>query len=314
MSYPDIIIGTAGWGGGYGRSGQCEDLDAIVQACADYEFHDFDTSPEYRFPLSCLSGTHGTVYVKVGDSPWETLAALGKAPVFLRHNAKPKTMIPHWCSGISVYAADLPEWTMIPKGIVQVDWSPLHRQAANIFARDAQDGIRVHLRSIFLQGALMGNLDGVPRDLHGPIEIFRRVADYTHEDPAFLAFAMAMAQPVDAVVIGANNLKDIERLDDYRTRLGKADLAAIRALIHLIPSCYVDPRLWTSPSSRSIQATAVTVNDSTTSSENVSITQIPTSAIKDSPSTGNTASSSPSAPTSPGASSRKGKKRSGPST
>lgn len=255
-----IILGTAGLTGNYGRSGQCDNPKEVINTALAEGFSRFDTSLTYGNALSLLRGSGATIYAKVPKGPWEALEALESVPVFLRHNAAPRETLPTWTMGVSIYAADLPQWTAIPRGIVQIDWSPVHRQAMNLFDKP---GVQVHLRSIYLQGALLGDVTGLPADVINAIQVFRKVARSVSTDPAFLALCMALAQPVDGIVIGVNSPQDVLRLKENLGKVPK-DLDPIRSIINVIPSVTVDPRTWTSP--QSIPTTTSTVPTSTKSS------------------------------------------------
>lgn len=306
-----IIIGTAGWNPAYPGS-TCTDPIATKQACLDHGFTHFDTSPAYGNAETVLGRSEGTIYTKVSDGPWESLRALGAVPLFLWHHAQPGQPIPSWCSGASLYAADLGKWmngtpgSGVPKGIVQIDWSPIHRQAANLFEKP---GYEIHLRSILLGGRLItGRVDPTAQ---ASTDAFLKIAKALSMTPYDLALRLALAQPVDGLVIGINTPEEAAQL---RVSLDASprDLTPYQSLLNLIPSCPVDLRTWTS--SPSPQTVTEIVTSSTTSFASVSPSQTTISVIPNSQNMPSTALSSNNDPTPSGTGSKRKGKRQGPRT
>lgn len=132
-----------------------------------------------------------------------------------------------------------------PLEVVQVPLSILDQRlvASGALARLAERGVRVHGRSVLLQGLLLMDPDELPRGLERarePLARFRAFAAARGLAPLEAALGWALARPeLELVAVGAHSLQELEQLAAASaTRVAEApELACADALV-------VDPARW----------------------------------------------------------------------
>ncbi len=120
--------------------------------------------------------------------------------------------------GVSIYDAEqlaLAESRFQPQ-LVQLPLNALDRRAiqSGLLARLKAQGVEVHARSVFLQGALLMNPDELPRFFAPVREHIARLQQRWSETglstlAGCLAFALQCPQ-IDAVIVGVNRLAELD--------------------------------------------------------------------------------------------------------
>lgn len=129
-------------------------------------------------------------------------------------------------TGFSLYRPEQAEKLLaskVPFGIVQVPYNLLDRRFERVFPALKRAGVEIHVRSVFLQGALLMPPDGLPVKLAALRPKIERLRDYAARSnlplPAVCAGFALSAPEADKVVIG------VDGLDSFA-----ANLEALRAL------------------------------------------------------------------------------------
>lgn len=110
-----------------------------------------------------------------------------------------------------------------PIDIVQVPYSMLDRRFESVFPLLRKRGIEIHVRSIFLQGALLMDPETLPQGLsplRERLTALCRLSETSGMSVSAICLAFAANNPlIDAVVIGIDGLDDLAaNLESFRVR------------------------------------------------------------------------------------------------
>jgi aryl-alcohol dehydrogenase-like predicted oxidoreductase len=118
--------------------------------------------------------------------------------------------------GVSVYdRAELDvAGALLPLEIVQLPLNAFDRRFLQdgTLAELQRKGVEIHVRSVFLQGLLLMDPDGVPAHLGAARPALRRFRELGRQhglDPLETAFAAVRDLPVDVVLVGANSATEL---------------------------------------------------------------------------------------------------------
>jgi aryl-alcohol dehydrogenase-like predicted oxidoreductase len=167
-------------------------------------------------------------------------------------NALRETRARGWtsCIGVSVY--DENDLTLVESrftpDIVQLPFNALDRRLAvsGWLARLRESGVKVHARSLFLQGLLLmapGTVPGFFAPVKGTLESLHAGWAARNLTPlsGCLRYVLGNAD-VDAAIIGVNRLRELEEIEAIVAKLadGEGDVKLPAA----IDPIYLDPRQW----------------------------------------------------------------------
>lgn len=154
--------------------------------------------------------------------------------------------------GVSVYAPEeaIALATRFPISLVQIPMSALdQRLVRNGALKQLIDrGIEVHVRSLFLQGALLAPEKAVARglsQLDAPLRAFTGFARDHSMTPLQAALAFVRAQPVSAAVVGVTSARELSDIVDAWESVAKMPPLPWSKLDGVSPDA-LDPRRWRS--------------------------------------------------------------------
>lgn len=187
-----LAIGTASWGKPYGiRGRQAQDIPAILSKAQELGIHMIDTAPAYKVKAD-FSG-----FDVVTKTPWDgedCYAVLVHTPDNL---AELETLLGRVRAGVSVYTIEqLARAMMHPIDIVQIPLNIVDARFLPYLPLLRKRGIEIHVRSVFLQGALL--MDNPPVDVP------------TLDVATCLGYALN--QDVDYIVVGVDTAEQLEEL------------------------------------------------------------------------------------------------------
>jgi len=153
--------------------------------------------------------------------------------------------------GVSVYdRAELhAARTLLPLEIVQLPLNAFDQR----FLRDGTlselqgEGAEIHVRSVFLQGLLLMDPDGVPAHLGAArpaLRRFREVGRRHGLDAIETAFATVRDLPVDVVLVGANSAEELAACLAAMEAPAPGDLSIDELAVD--DPAVIDPRRWAS--------------------------------------------------------------------
>ncbi len=108
--------------------------------------------------------------------------------------------------------------------------------------RMKKKGIKIHIRSIFLQGLLLNNLILKKKkfnELKDKIKLLNDYADYKHTNPLDLCLNYVMSFKIDKIVIGFSNLNNLKQIISYK-KVKNLDYKKFSN----INNKFLDPRNW----------------------------------------------------------------------
>ena len=285
---PSLCFGTVQLGQAYGVANPSrmlgeEDVQALLDAAGAGGVRRFDTARAYGAAEARLgawrarTGTAPTIVTKFPpldsaaavaglEASFEaSLRALGVARVdgLLAHRAADLRLpgVADWLRGqvgagaIGAFGASVSESAAIEDcisteglGLIQLPLNLADRRAAPLLPSLAAAGIRVHARSIFLQGALLMEPAALPAHLdtlRGPISGLAALASEAGMTPLALALGFALGElGVDSVVFGAYTLSQLAECLAAAGPLDPALRAAAADLFDGLPGEVVDPSRW----------------------------------------------------------------------
>lgn len=135
---------------------------------------------------------------------------------------------------------------------IQIPASVLDRrfEDAGVFARARRRGVRVYVRSIFLQGLLLMDPDKLPLSMQfarEPVATFRKVCRRLGMSPRAAALAYVRERHPDALVLfGAETPQQVrQNLIDWITPAPTGTMGALNAAFAAaVPETVINPSLW----------------------------------------------------------------------
>jgi aryl-alcohol dehydrogenase-like predicted oxidoreductase len=287
VSPEKILIGTASFGQSYGIANSSNpdaiECRGILQFAEKAGFHGVDTAADYLHAESII-GNHQSQALKVftklsrkvnladpndvfgsfqaslatlhrkevrGVMPHSVENFLSSGADFVRsmETLKERGKISRW--GLSLYAPE--ELTLALKiakpDFVQVPLNYLDRrfQAGSFLDQVSTHGIELHVRSIFLQGALLMANEALPIQLEGIRIHLSELQDLARESGnSVYGFLLAFALNSPAVqlgIIGINDQRQIESLFHELQTINHFELESLPK-VDLPFDRLLDPRLW----------------------------------------------------------------------
>jgi spore coat polysaccharide biosynthesis protein SpsF (cytidylyltransferase family)/aryl-alcohol dehydrogenase-like predicted oxidoreductase len=158
--------------------------------------------------------------------------------------------------GASVYSPDEAIRCLADEriGHIQIPFNLLDRRwtsaALSRFFR-RRPNLRIHARSVFLQGLLVSDASVWPRWIASSAEIVRRVSElstrFKRHGPADLCMAYVRAFPwVTTLVLGVDTRSQLEQLMEYAREpaLSVDEVDGVQQSLRDIPDRVLDPRKW----------------------------------------------------------------------
>lgn len=208
-----LALGTAAFGQDYGinNDGQPSPLhiERILQLARQAGIDTVDTAPAYH----CQVDFDG--FKVVQKTPYQ-----GKCYALLQHDPDAAPVFHDGIKcGISVYTpAQLKRALMFPVEIVQFPLNIADGRFLRFLPELRQRGIEIHVRSVFLQGALLSGAFGLPQ--------------LTVQE----CLGYVLAQDVDRVVVGVNSVAQLRGLLEVEPREARS--------LGITDERIIDPRKW----------------------------------------------------------------------
>ena len=213
-----LALGTAAFGQAYGIKGDAqptpEEVARILATARQAGIEVIDTAPAYN----CTCDFSG--FRVVQKTPFA-----GRCYALLQHDADKEPgllfRLPHKAQkiGVSVYTpAQLERYLPLPIQIVQLPLNLADGRFLPYLPELRRRGIEIHVRSVFLQGALLTGAFGLPK--------------LTVQD----CLGYVLAQDVDYVVVGVHSERQLEELLRVKPQEGKS--------LNITDERVIDPRNW----------------------------------------------------------------------
>ena len=229
-----LALGTASWGRPYGITRQhtpWREALRILDVARREGLTLIDTAPAYGcddFLWDCAAD-----FDVVSKTPWDGRSWYG----VIIHQATledlPELLEIRQCGllercGVSVYTPEQLEKALeYPIDLVQFPLNILDGRFLPYLRQLRRAGVEIHVRSVFLQGLLL--MDNPPFAREEVEEIRKR------GDPLEVCLGYVMTQDVDAIVVGVNRARELEKLlqvQPYETEGIMTD------------PWIIDPRVW----------------------------------------------------------------------
>ena len=212
-----LILGTANFGGqyGYGESPSLAEIERILNVAADAGIEYIDTAPAYNcdyayngFKVIQKTPYWGEAYALLQHDPDGSMLGPLEAKIF--------GMVKKF--GISVYTVkQMQKALRYPFDIIQLPMNIADNRFIPYLPELHKRGIEVHVRSVFLQGALLEGR-GVPK--------------FTAEQ----CLAFTLAQDVDGVIVGVNTAEQLKQLTKVKPNKIEG--------LNICGERIIDPRRW----------------------------------------------------------------------
>jgi len=278
-SEPHLVLGTAQLTQRYGQlasqASAVPEPAALLSVAASLGIDHLDTAPAYGAAERTIgaSGWRGEVHTKIAyrkdprASLAESLTALRRptVEVLYLHDAneltRPDGTVLQRAAdlvgsgagalGASIYDVEQLEAALANQAIrvLQVPLSVLDRRFLGAPLRKASGaGVRVYVRSVFLQGTLLARPSQLPAalgDLAVHVSCVQAIAEGHGVTPECLALAWVRAQRgLTGVIIGAHSARELAELARAWRCDAPADALAALDALEMPAANLVDPRQW----------------------------------------------------------------------
>lgn len=281
-----LLIGTASFGSTYGIANRevlrPEQIAEIIREAGSHSVAGFDTAFDYLGSESSLSSARqGAFYTKLSNniskpSFVQVMRSVSTSLQRLQreyvhgvsfHNSDPLLRFPRLAQesmdklkelgvakkwGVSVY--DLEELAAIldvaRPDFVQAPISAVDRRFLDpeILARLDETGVRLHARSLFLQGSLLAPLNELPDRLHELRPVIQHLrsyaADLNIELVDLLIGSVSSSARVSKIVVGANSLGQLDQILASCKRVEELPHGLFNLPDFSLGKSLIDPRSW----------------------------------------------------------------------
>lgn len=149
--------------------------------------------------------------------------------------------------GVSIYDLDavLPLLKNPDITLIQIPLNVLDNRASKAiyWLKKHRPELRIHIRSAFLQGALLSNPTGLPAQLtilQNEVETYLEFCEHQQVNPGVAALNFVLQHPVDGVVVGVTTEKELQQVSQWFQQAATLKLNIPKRPFHE----QFDPRCW----------------------------------------------------------------------